>query len=109
MMRRVYAALGESVEVHEMVSAEPTQLSPDPIYLTVTEALTGAPTTLCREDGGSDARFVGAHNIPVIVSRPVVGELHSKDEWIDISTMETFYRIYEAYLKKKLLDGSQVE
>ena len=105
MMRRIYAVLGESVEVNEMISAEPTHLSPDPIYLKVTESITGVPTTLCREDGGSDARFVGAHNIPVIVSRPVVGELHSKDEWIDISSMETFYRIYEAYLKRKLLNG----
>ncbi|MEK6766676.1 MAG: M20 family peptidase, partial [Planctomycetota bacterium] len=65
--------------------------------------ITGKPTNLEKEDGGSDARFIGRLNIPVIVSRPVVGELHSIDEWIDIESMETFYRIYELYLKRKLL------
>ncbi|MDR4503353.1 MAG: M20/M25/M40 family metallo-hydrolase [Candidatus Scalindua sp.] len=107
MKRRVCEVLGEGIDISTVISAEPTHLSPDSEYLKVTESLTGEATTLCREDGGSDARFVGKYDIPVIVSRPVVGELHSREEWIDISTMETFYRIYEAYLKKKLLDGSQ--
>ncbi len=106
MKRLVCEVLGEGVNVSTVISAEPTHLSPDSDYLRVTESLTGRETTLCREDGGSDARFVGKYNIPVIVSRPLVGELHSKEEWIDISSMETFYRIYESYLKVKLLNGS---
>ncbi len=104
MINRVREVLGKGINVDTIISAEPTHLSPDPLYLSVTEELTGKPTTLSREDGGSDARFVGRYNIPVIVSRPIVGELHSKDEWIDISTMETLYRIYEVYLKQKLLN-----
>ncbi|MCP5003752.1 MAG: M20/M25/M40 family metallo-hydrolase [Planctomycetes bacterium] len=106
MKMRICDVLGAGIHVDTVISAEPTHLSPDSDYVRVTESLTGKPATLCREDGGSDARFVGKYNIPVIVSRPVVGELHSKEEWIDITSMETFYRIYEAYLKQKLLNGS---
>jgi succinyl-diaminopimelate desuccinylase len=106
MQRCVCEVLGEGIDVSTVICAEPTHLSPDSDYLRVTESITGKATTLCREDGGSDARFVGKHDIPVIVSRPTVGELHSKEEWIDISAMETFYRIYEAYLKQKLVNGS---
>ena len=95
--------LGDEIDTHTIMSAEATQFTPDPLYLTVSEEITGKPTIQKKEDGGSDARFIGRHNIPVIVSRPIVGELHSLDEWIDISSMETFYHIYELYLERKLL------
>ncbi len=103
ILNRICNLLGDRIDTHTIMSAEPTQFTPDPLYLAVSEEVTGKPTMQKREDGGSDARFIGQHNIPVIVSRPIVGELHSLDEWIDIRSMETFYRIYELYLKRKLL------
>ncbi len=103
MINHVRKQLGEGIDTHTLISAEPTLLIPDPLYLSVSEEITGKPTTREMEDGGSDARFIGRLNIPVIVSRPIVGELHSIDEWIDINSMETLYRIYELYLKRKLL------
>ncbi len=103
ILGRVCNLLGSEIESNTIMSAEPTRFTPDPLYLTVSEEITGKPTLQKREDGGSDARFIGRYNIPVIVSRPIVGELHSLDEWIDIRSMETFYRIYEQYLKRKLL------
>ncbi|MBC8553755.1 MAG: M20/M25/M40 family metallo-hydrolase [Candidatus Brocadiales bacterium] len=103
ILSRISNILGDEVDTHTIMSAEPTQFTPDPLYLSVSEEVIGKPTIQKKEDGGSDARFIGCHNIPVIVSRPIVGELHSLDEWIDISSMETFYRIYELYLKRKML------
>ncbi len=103
IQNHVCTLLGDEIETHIIMSAEPTRFSPDPLYLTVSEEITGKPTIRKKEDGGSDARFIGCHNIPVIVSRPIVGELHSLEEWIDVNSMETFYRIYELYLKRKLL------
>ena len=103
MLNHVRNLLGEEINTHTLISAEPTLLSPDPLYLSATEEVIGKPASQEKEDGGSDARFIGRLNIPVIVSRPIVGELHSTDEWIDIESMETFYRIYELYLKRKLL------
>ena len=61
---------------------------------------------LAQSHGGSDARFIAAHNIPCILSRPLVGNLHSIDEWIDIDSMGTFYRIYQQYIKEKCPNNS---
>jgi succinyl-diaminopimelate desuccinylase len=85
-----------------LVAAEPTKISPDPLFIAATEEITGKPVTLIREHGGSDARFICCYGIPVIMSRPFVGNLHAENEWIDIASMETLYRIYERYLEKKL-------
>ena len=35
------------------------------------------------------------------LSCPLVGNLHSVDEWIDIDSMGTFYKIYEQYIEQK--------
>ena len=40
--------------------------------------------------------------IPVNLSRPLVDNLHSQDEWIDVASMVTYYRICEAYIERKL-------
>ena len=91
-----------TMELEVLVSAEPTKVSPDPLFLTATQEITQKPVTLIREHGGSDARFICGYGIPVIMSRPYVGNLHAENEWIDIASMETLYRIYERYLDKKL-------
>ena len=52
--------------------------------------------------GGSDARFISGYGIPVIMSRPLVGNLHAENEWIEIASMDTLYHIYQRYLEKKL-------
>ncbi len=103
MLNHVHSLLDKEINTYTIMSAEPARLVPDPLYLSASEEITGKPTKQEKEDGGSDARFIGSLNIPVIVTRPIVGELHSTDEWIDINSMETFYQIYELYLKRKLL------
>jgi succinyl-diaminopimelate desuccinylase len=102
MLSAVRDCLDENMRLEPIVAAEPTVLDPDPLYLAVTEELTGKPVKLIREHGGSDARFIAKYGIPVIMTRPLVGNLHTYDEWIDIPTMEILYRIYETYLLRKL-------
>ncbi|MGH7826412.1 MAG: M20 family metallopeptidase [Candidatus Binatia bacterium] len=94
---------GDQMESHVVVCAEPTRVLPDPLFLAATEEVTGKPVALIREHGGSDARFICRYGIPVIMSRPFVGNLHAENEWIDIASMETLYRIYQRYMKRKLL------
>ena len=98
--------LGEDVELRPIIHATPTHLSPDPLYVEITERVTGNPVSFIREAGGSDARYLCQLGIPVILSRPLVGNLHDTDEWIDIRSMLTFYRIYEQYLTEKLASPS---
>lgn len=102
MMEKVRELTGPEVEVEVLVGAESSELDPDPLYLRVTEELTGKSVRQVRASGGSDARFIAAHGIPVILSRPLVGNLHSADEWIDIEAMGLHHRICESYVLQKL-------
>jgi len=90
-------------EITVLIGAEPTELKPDPHFFKITEEITGEKVSSVRDHGGSDARFFSQKGIPVIISRPLVGKLHSEEEWIDINSMLTFYRIYERYISERCL------
>lgn len=102
ILAAVRGALGEDLETRVVIGAEATRLAADDLYLEIIQEVTGQPARQIRDDGGSDARFIAACGIPVIMSRPLVGNLHARDEWIDIESMVAFYRIYEEYLVRKL-------
>ena len=85
-----------------LLSAEPLELEPNHLFKSIIEEVTGSEASFVREDGASDARFIQKYGIPVIISRPTVGNIHSEDEWIDIESMLTFYQICECFLEKKL-------
>ena len=99
--------LGERIKKEVILSAEPLELEPDYLFKSAIEEITGTEATFVREDGASDARFIQNYGIPVIISRPVVGNIHAEDEWIDIESMLTFYRICELFLEKKLLNSEK--
>ncbi|MFQ5597997.1 MAG: M20 family metallopeptidase [Nitrospiria bacterium] len=102
ILQDIQDVLGDAIEVCVIISAEATHLSPDPLYQKITETVTGEPTERIKDHGGSDARFFAAYGIPVIMSRPIVGNLHGSNEWIDIKSLTTLYRIYEQFLLQKL-------
>lgn len=102
MLELAASELGRAVSLDAVLGAEPTHLRPDPLFSEVTEELTGLPARLVRVSGGSDARFMARRGVPVIVSRPEVGNLHAEDEWIDIGSMVTYYRICETYIRRRL-------
>jgi succinyl-diaminopimelate desuccinylase len=93
---------GSEVHVETVTTCPPTRLSPDPLYLKVTEELTGQPAALVRASGGSDAAFITQFGIPVVLSSPIVGNLHREDEWMDLASMELYHRICERFIVEKL-------
>ena len=93
--------LSEGVVAEPIVSAEPTHLAPAPEFLRVTEAVTGQSARLVRSSGGSDGRFFCAVGIPVLISRPIVGNLHGRDEWIEVDSMLSYFHICREYILKK--------
>jgi succinyl-diaminopimelate desuccinylase len=48
--------------------------------------------------GSSDARFFSEKNIPVIVIRPDGGGHHSEEEWIDLKSLNKFYKVLKAFV-----------
>lgn len=91
---------GDGLEVETIIGAEPTRLDPDPAFVAITEEITGKTVIPVRASGGSDARFLCDHHIPVLISRPLVGNLHAHDEWIDIASMRTYFSICDRYLQE---------
>ena len=85
-------------EIETLISAEPTRLDPDAAFLKITEEVTKERVITSRASGGSDARFLCRIGIPVILSRPLVGALHTPEEWIDIASMESYFTICDRYI-----------
>jgi len=94
--------LDEGTEFKPELVSEPLLTDPDPAFIRITEQVTNRPVRLIRENGGSDGRYFGRLKIPVIMSRPRVGGLHSDDEWIEIPSIMQYYLIVEAYLRERL-------
>ncbi len=105
IMADIRAMLSEGVVAEPIISAEPTHLAPDDAFLRVTEAVTGNSARLVRSSGGSDGRFFCAKGIPVLISRPRVGNLHGRDEWIEIDSMLSYFYICSVYILKKCREG----
>ncbi len=98
MVAEISDVLGSGCDIDVLMSAEPTHLDPDPLFCQATEQITAEPVRMVRASGGSDSRFFRTYGIPVNLSRPLVGNLHAIDEWIDIQSMVTYYRICERYI-----------
>lgn len=102
MLAKVEGLLSDGVRVEKIVAAEPTHLDPKPLFLEITEEVTGAPARLVKACGGSDGRFFREEGVPVLLSRPRVGNLHGRDEWIEIDSMLSYFEICRRYLERVL-------
>lgn len=102
MLALLRQVAGPEVVVEPVATAPATRLAPDPLYLRITEEITGQPAKLVRASGGSDSWFIARHGIPVVLSSPIVGNLHREDEWMDIASMELYHRICERFILERL-------
>ncbi|MEM1441490.1 MAG: M20/M25/M40 family metallo-hydrolase [Verrucomicrobiota bacterium] len=94
--------LPEGVTLHPLVSADPTHLAPDEEFIAATREVAGVEPRIVRACGGSDGRFFFGKGIPVMLSRPRVGNLHGHDEWIEIDSMVDYFEICRRYVKKRV-------
>lgn len=104
MLASIRKTIDTTVLAEPIVMAEPTHLAPDKDFVELTESVTGRKPELTRACGGSDGRFFFAKGIPVMLSRPNVGNLHGHDEWIDIESMVDYFEICRRYVLKKVGD-----
>ncbi len=93
MLKHISDVLGPDIHVEPMMTADPTHLSPDPLFVDATAEITGETPKLVKASGGSDSRFLCAHGIPVMLSRPKVGNLHGSNEWIEVASMRAYFKI----------------
>lgn len=86
----------KKINIIELSVASCTNVDPENIYHKLFYKLAkekyNIKTGAVISHGTSDARFFVENNIPVIVTRPMGGELHSDKEWIDLNDLERFYQ-----------------
>ena len=80
---------------------ECTRMTVDADFRTITEQVLGSPLQEMRTPGAA-TRFFSAQGTPAIISRPVVGNVHRVDEWIDIDSMLQYYRILHTFISRRL-------
>lgn len=55
---------------------------------------------ITRTFGASDARHFAKFNIPVLMMKPMGGEIHSENEWISVSSSMKFYNGLKLFLER---------
>ena len=53
-----------------------------------------------RTYGASDARHFAKYNIPVLMIKPLGGEIHCDGEWLDVDSTMKFYQALRKFVKK---------
>ncbi|MHA2620973.1 MAG: M20 family metallopeptidase [bacterium JZ-2024 1] len=91
---------GLSLEV--TTRGEVVYTPPDNPYLRkfaeiVKQEIGRAPVTT-REHGATDGRFFAEKGIPIIILYPVGGGIHSREEWVSVSSLGTLYRIFRTFV-----------
>jgi succinyl-diaminopimelate desuccinylase len=107
ILEEISSRLGLGTAAEVIISAEPTNLSPDPRFVQVTADVTGLTPRMVRASGGSDARFFCLRGVPVLLSRPLVGNLHGTHEWIDIRSMLDYFEICRRYTLERCESASE--
>lgn len=102
-LSRIKDVINNEADYEVILSAEPVEFESDIIFQKSIKSVTKLPVSLIREDGASDCRYIHKCGIPVIIARPLVGDLHTVNEWIEIDSMIKFYQVCKVYITEKLL------
>lgn len=63
----------------------------------------GRELTIYRSEGASDARFFTRYQVPVVIAKPLCGGHHSAHEWIDLESLEPYYRMMLQFVRQAAL------
>jgi len=69
-------------------------------YLSAMEKEIGVKIKVGRTYGASDARHFSFLKVPVLMSKPMGGEIHADGEWISLDSCMKFYKGLSLFIKK---------
>ena len=97
-LAKVQKVLPDGCEIREVLSASPLSTPEDhpmvKLYKEVAENALGTSIGFKREHGGTDARYFSEKGIPAFLYGPKGAGLHSKDEWVSVSSLQKHYEMY---------------
>lgn len=69
-------------------------------FIKAMEKAYGKKIVICPTYGASDASHFAKYNIPVLMMKPMGGEIHSADEWIGVDSCLKFFDGLKNFLEK---------
>ena len=99
---KIRKLLPKDVELEVMVN-EPAQFTPESnryieLLKNASKEITGKMAEIIVKHGGSDIRHFNRVGCEGVEYGPHGHGIHTDDEWIDIKSLETYYRILKAFL-----------
>jgi len=70
-------------------------------YIKEMESVFGRKIEVRPTYGASDARHFAQLGCPVMMHKPLGGEIHSDSEWVDLESVMAFYQGMRGYLGLK--------
>ncbi|MBT4120068.1 MAG: M20 family metallopeptidase [Candidatus Peribacter sp.] len=105
-LEKVSAILPEGCEIREVLSASPLSTPENhpmvEMFKEVAEEVLDTSIGFKREHGGTDARYFSEKGIPAFLYGPKGAGLHSKDEWVSVSSLQKHYKMYWGLFNKIL-------
>ncbi len=93
----------DGVKLEVLASGGTVYTPPDNPYLqkfkAVSERILNREVKFSREHGATDGRFFTDAGIPVLVTYPIGDGIHGENEWVDINSLETLYRIFDGFVR----------
>lgn len=103
-LQKVRDVLPKGCEIREVLSASPLSTPEDhpmvTLFKEVAEDVLETSIGFKREHGGTDARYFSEKGIPAFLYGPKGAGLHSKEEWVSISSLQKHYEMYCELFKK---------
>ena len=66
-----------------------------------TDVVTGRYNAIIKRHGGSDLRHFSAVGCPGVEFGPIGDGLHTDNEWVNISSLSTYYSILKKFLQNQ--------
>ncbi len=96
------AAVGCQIQILE--EGRTSYTAPDnqyiALYKQVVKDILDKETTLIASCGADDGRYFASHDVPVLCSRPISGDMHSNHEWVHMDSIKDFYDIYVEFIRR---------
>ncbi len=101
-VEQLAAKIGPMLKVSLSASGDPTYTDVNSgvirKLMQAAKKVIGKKLPVKGEYGASDARFWANYKIPIIVTKPEGGSIHSDDEWVDLESCLKFYELMWTYI-----------
>ncbi len=95
----------KDVSYEVISSGETVYTSPENPYIAkykmIAEKVLGRKVNFVKEHGATDGRFFSEKGMAVLITAPKGGNIHGRNEWVDLNSLANLYNIFFRFIKEK--------